>query len=138
MKALELFICAVLFLTTNSSCKKANTIENVGIVGKWQLKQVFDGYVNGGHFIWNGVSIENSHFLTFTQNGQYNKKENFNGNNQECTGTYNLQTPDHLEVNSSCNTTTEKMVISELTTTSLILDRSGIEGTIRFKYSASK
>lgn len=141
MKSSLLLIFVVHLLTTTSSCKKTEKIENVGIVGKWQLKEVYDGYVNGGTFRWNSVSFANAHSLLFTQNGLYEKKENISGNNQVCTGTYSLQTTNNLEVleiNSSCNTTIEKMFISELTTNSLIIDMSVIEGKIRYKYSASK
>lgn len=38
-----LFIFGALILTTISSCKKTESIKNAGIVGKWQLKEVFDG-----------------------------------------------------------------------------------------------
>ncbi|NNV54116.1 hypothetical protein [Limnovirga soli] len=133
-----LFIFAMLAITTIASCKKADIIENVGIVGKWQLIEVFNGYANGGDFTWSPVSIDNAHTITFTQNGEYNKKENLNGNNQECIGTYSFQTSNNLEVNSNCNTITEKMFVSELSTNSLILDQSVIEGKIRYKYSASR
>lgn len=138
MKSTLLYIFTVLILTTASSCKKTERIENVGIVGKWQLKEVFDAYVNGGNFTWNSVLIDDSHTLTFTKDRHYVRKENINGNYQDCNGTYNLQTSNMLEVNSSCNTATEKMFISELTPHSLIIDRSGIEGKLRYKYSASK
>jgi hypothetical protein len=133
-----IFIFTVLTVATISSCKKADIIENVGIVGKWQLKEVFDGYANGGNFMWSSVSNDNSHTLTFKQNGQYNKKDNLNGNSQECIGTYNFQSSNNLAVNSNCNTMTERMFVSELTTNSLILDQSGIEGKTRYKYSASR
>lgn len=138
MKLRSLLIFIALILTTILSCKKTNNIENVGLIGKWQLKEVFNGYANGGDYKWNIVAVDNSHTLTFGQNGQYILKENVNGNNQECIGTYSLQTSNNLEVNSNCSMLTEKMFISELTANSLILDREGIEGKIRYKYSASK
>ena len=133
-----LFIFAALLLTTISSCKKTESGKNAGIVGKWQLKEVFDGYANGGHFQWNNVSNDDSHSLEFADNGQFFRKENKNGNFQECTGTYQLQTDNNLEINSNCSTTIEEMKVSELTATILIINRQGIEGTIRYKYSATK
>ena len=133
-----LFILAALILAAISSCKKTETIENVGIIGKWQLKEIFDGYVNGGHFQWNNVSKDNSHFLKFEDNGQFFRKENKNGNFQECTGTYHLDTNNNLEINSNCSTTAEEMKVSELTATILIINIQVIEGTIRYKYSAIK
>lgn len=120
---------------TFSSCKKDT---NNGLLGKWKLIEVYDGYGNGGNFKWNTVSTDNSHTLDFTNNGQYFRKENKNGNNQDCSGTYLLQSDNTLEINSNCNTVTEKMKISELSSVLLIIDRQVIEGKIRYKYSATK
>jgi hypothetical protein len=61
-----LYIFAMLAITTIASCKKADIIEKVGIVGKWQLIEVFNGYANGGDFTWSPVSIDNAHTITFT------------------------------------------------------------------------
>jgi hypothetical protein len=135
---LWLFILAALIFAAISSCKKTESIENVGLVGKWQLKEVFDGYANGGHFQWNNVSKDDSHSLEFAANGQFFRKENKNGNFQECTGTYQFQTDNNLEINSICSTTIEEMKVNELTSTILIINRQGREGTIRYKYSAIK
>ena len=138
MKLYLIFIFVAFSLTTISSCKKTDNIENAGIIGKWELKEMYNGYANGGNYSWNTVSVDNSHTLTFRQNGEYYLKQNVNGNNQECFGTYILQPSNNLEITSSCNSLTEKGFISELTPTLLILDRSGIERVIRYKYSASK
>ena len=100
--------------------------------------EVVDGYANGGSFKWNNISNENSHTLEFSDNGQYLRQENLNGNNQQCIGTYILQSDNNLEINSNCNTVTEKMKISEISSTVLIIDRQVIEGKIRYKYSAAK
>ncbi|MFC4262650.1 hypothetical protein ACFOWM_07165 [Ferruginibacter yonginensis] len=127
------FLCLLLFVATFSSCKKDNV--NNGIIGKWKLIEVYDGYANGGNFQWNNISNDYSHSLEFSENGQYLRQENINGNNQQCIGTYILQTDNNLEINSNCNTAIEKMKISELTTTILIIDRQVIEGKIRYKYT---
>ena len=132
-----LFLISLL-LVTISSCKKATNIENSGLIGKWQLVEVFDGYANGGTFSWKNVSNDNSHMLTFTTNGQYIRKESLNGNFKECLGTFQVQPNSNIEVSSNCNTVVEKLIISELTSTTLIIDRQGIEGKIRYKYSATK
>jgi hypothetical protein len=118
-----------------SSCKKDT---NKGLFGKWKLIEVYDGYANGGNFQWNTVSINNSHTLEFTSNGEYFRKENQNGNNQACIGTYLVQSGNQLEINSNCNTVTEKMNITELSSVLLIIDRQVIEGKIRYKYAATK
>lgn len=137
MKNVIIRICtSVLLLTLFTACKKESTVQNNGIIGKWKFVAQYDGYANGGTFTWNSVSTENSNTLIFLQNGQYFKKENFNGNFQECFGTYSLYNSTSLEINSNCNLSTEKMTVSDLSETSLIIDRQGIEGIIRYKYVA--
>jgi len=138
MRVLFLFSISTLILLTISSCKKTELPKNAGIVGKWHLKEVFDGYVNGGNFQWHVVSIEGSHTLIFTEDNRYKKKENINNNNWECNGMYSLQNLTELEINSNCNTVTERVFISELTPVSMIIDRSGIEGKIRYRYQSLK
>ena len=129
------FLSLLFFIGVFSSCKKE---KNNGILGKWKLVEVYDGYANGGNFQWNNISNESSHTLEFSDNAQYIRQENINGNNQQCIGTYILQTDNNLEINSNCNTVTEKIKISEISSTVLIIDRQGIEGKIRYKYSAIK
>jgi len=132
-----LYLVSIILLTI-SSCKKADNIENIGLNGKWQLVEVFDGYVNGGNFSWKNVPNDDSHVLTFTANGQYIKRENKNGNFRECLGTFQIQSNDIIEINSNCNTVLENLIISELTNKILIIDRQVIEGKIRYKYSVTK
>lgn len=125
----------IAFTFAQWGCKKET---NNGILGKWKLVAVFDGYANGGNFKWTNVALENSHILDFRDNGQYLRQENINGNNQPCTGTFILQTDNNLEINSTCNTVTERMKISELSSTILIIDRQGFEGIVRYKYAPTK
>jgi hypothetical protein len=132
-----LYLISILLMTI-CSCKKTDKIENSGLNGKWQLVEIYDGYTNGGSFSWKYVSNDNSHILTFTVNGQYIRKENLNGNFRECLGTFQVQPNNIVEVNSNCNTVTENLIISEQTSTTLIIDRQGIEGKIRYKYSPTK
>ena len=129
-------ILTISLLTFITACKKDSADNAKMIIGKWKLIEVYDGYANGGNFMWNTVENSNSHVLTFSQNGQYNKKENFNS--QECIGTYVLLNSTNLEINTNCNTSTEKIAISELTNTTLIVDRQVIEGKIKYKYSSIK
>jgi hypothetical protein len=133
--SLLIFGTIILFLTT-ISCKKS--VENNGLIGNWKLVEQYNGYVNGGNFQWNSVPSANSHILSFTASGDYQRTETINGTQFNCAGTYLLQADNTLEINSSCNTVTEKAFVSELTSKVLIIDRSVIEGVIRYKYSASK
>ncbi len=129
------FIFLLSFIVLFSSCKKDS---NKGILGKWKLIEVYNGYANGGNFQWNNISNENSHTLNISDNGQYLRQENLGGNSQQCVGTYILQADNNLEINTNCNSVTEKMKISEVTSTVLIIDRQVIEGKIRYKYSTDK
>lgn len=125
------FLC----LVTVSSCKKSETFKNNGIIGKWLLTEVYDGYANGGSFKWNDVALANSHTLEFTPDGKYTRQENENGNFQKCYGTYEFNYS-NVVVNTFCEIVPDTLKISELKPTSLIIDRQGIEGTIRYKYKA--
>ena len=134
MKNQTIFIWTISLLTFITGCKKDSSDNARELIGKWKLVEVYNGYANGGNFMWNTVSDTDSHVLTFSQNGQYNKKENFNS--QECIGTYVLLNSTNLEVNTNCNTSIEKMIISELTNTTLIFDTQVREGKIKYKYSS--
>ena len=136
MRLYILTLGTIMILVAIVSCKK--TIENNGLIGDWKLIEQYDGYANGGNFQWNKISSDNSHTLTFTSDGKYTKKETTISNQNNCTGTYIFQSDNKLEINSTCNTVTERAFVSELTSRTLILDRSSIEGVIRYKYSSTK
>lgn len=123
-----------LFLLVTYSCRKS--VENNGLTGNWKLVEEYYGYVNGGNFQWNSIPHQYSHRLLFTTDGNYLKTEIINGTQVNCIGTYLLNTGNNLEISSDCNTVTEKVFISELTSKILIFDRSVREGVIRYKYSA--
>jgi hypothetical protein len=84
------------------------------------------------------ISVDNSHTVTFSQDGQYQMRSSKNAGYQQCTGTYLLQDAGKLKVNTDCNTTTQTFTVSELTPVSLIIDQPVIEGLIRYKYTAVK
>jgi hypothetical protein len=136
MKVRLLIFCTMVLFLTTVSCKKS--VQNNGLIGNWKLVEIYDGYLNGGNFQWNPVHSAYSHILSFTANGTYLKTEMINGTQFNCTGTYLLHANNMLEINSNCNTGTEKVFVSELTSKTLILNASGIEGVIRYKYLASK
>ena len=121
-----------------TSCdKEKEIVENQGPNGKWRLTEYYDGYANGGSFSWHAISLNNSHSLEFTTNGQYIKHPNSNST-QVCSGTFRLLSDSTLEINSNCQTITERAKITQLTNSILIIDYSVIEGTIRYKYTAEK
>ncbi|HUC82198.1 MAG TPA: hypothetical protein VMR70_14940 [Flavisolibacter sp.] len=121
------------------SCKKeGQAFENEGLHGKWRLTERFDGYGNGGGFKWHKVAFDNSHSLEFTASKSYTKRENISGSFQECTGTYQHLPDNTLEINSNCQTITERAKISELTSKKLIIDRQGREGIIRYQYTPER
>ena len=138
MKNTFTLILIISLMTFFTACKKETTVQNNDITGKWKFVEQYDGYANGGTFTWYSIPTDYSNTLTFSQNGQYSKKANSSGNFQECVGTYTISNSSSLEVNSNCNTSIEKMIITELTSTSLIIDRQGIEGKIRYKYLATQ
>lgn len=131
-------LIAIVVTLTVLSCNKAGEVENNGISGAWKLVEVFDGYANGGNFQWNAVAGIDSHTFLFAADGKFEQRENLKGDLRICKGSYTFQNGNMLEVTTSCNTTTAKMFVNELTATSLIIDRAGIEGTIRYKYKAVK
>ena len=133
MKSFYTLILMVALTTFVASCKKDS---NNKIVGKWKFVEQFDGYANGGTFRWYAIPTEYSHTLTLSKNGQYIRKENSSGNFEECIGTYVIINSTSLEFITNCNSGTEKTTISELTATSLIIDRQVFEGKIRYKYLA--
>ncbi len=137
MKRILIAAIPFLFLVVLSSCKKTEGIQNQGIVGNWLLTEVYDGYANGGSFKWNNVSLEDSHTLTFTPDGKFTRQENETGNFQKCSGTYEFLYS-KVVVSTFCEILPDTLTISELKPTSLIIDRQGIEGTIRYKYKATK
>lgn len=136
MRQYILTLATIMILIAIVSCKK--TVENNGLIGNWKLIEQYDGYANGGNFQWNKIPSENSHILSFTSDGRYRKDETSGTNQNNCIGTYVLQPDNKLEINSTCNTAIERALVSELTSKTLILDRSGIEGVIRYKYSSTK
>ena len=72
MKIIFLLSTLVL-LAVCTSCNKENVIKNNGIYGKWQYKEVYDGYFNGGNFTWTKITTDNSHTREFKNNGQFIK-----------------------------------------------------------------
>ena len=106
--------------------------------GKWKLVQMYNGYFNGGSFIWMNVSDNDSHTLEFINDSLYIKQENMTNSFQKCTGTYHMTSDSSLEIMTDCSTTTQGTKMSELNSNELIINQAVIEGIIRYKYKAVK
>lgn len=128
----------VYFAIVLFGCKKENAIENKSLYGRWRLTEVYDEYGSDGPNLWHSVSNEDTHYLEFTEDGQYKKLESSSNQFRQCSGTYQLLHDNKVAVNSSCETEIERMTISELTNDNLIIDRLGTEGVIRYKYKVDK
>ena len=137
MKRIFKLLLFVLSISTISlSCKKeTDTNESNGIVGTWKLIETFNGYANGGSFTWTPVSIDYVEQIQFNASNQYTKYTASQASVQNCVGTYLLKANRSLDINSNCNTTTETKEVTELTSTTLILNEQVREGYIRYKYS---
>jgi len=126
-KYINIFLFSILFF----SCEKET---NNTIYGKWELIEIFNGYVNGGDFKWIGVSKENSHIIELAANGGFIRTQNTNGNNLQCKGTYLLNSDSTLEINTNCNIVPERFKLTESSKNVIMLDMRVREGVIRFKY----
>lgn len=130
------YILGVLLITLClSACKKDEGFKNTGIIGNWQLTAIFDGYLNGGSNKWNKVAFEDSRTLSFTSDGKYAELQNGTGNGADCRGNYEFLYS-KVVVTTNCNIEPDTLNISELKPTTLIIDRPGIEGVIRYKFTA--
>ena len=118
------------------ACKKENVAVNNGLIGKWRLAEIYNGYVNGGTYTWQTVKDENAHSLLFAADGQYMKKQSSRDTFPQCAGIYRLVAVNRIDIESSCQTVTETLQISELEKRSLVIDYLVREGTIRYKYTA--
>jgi hypothetical protein len=126
----KLFSAIIGCLLLVSACKKQISIKNDSIHGNWRFVETYDGYI-GGSNTWQDVDQTNSHTLVFMNNGSY-AKQSTSGLN-DCKGTFILEAGT-LKINSNCNQGVETVKVSELNSTSLILDYQGREGIIRHRY----
>lgn len=117
-----------------ASCKKEAVPENRTIVGKWKLTQTNSSYVNGGDFLWRNTPSNYSKQIEFFASGNFEEQNNLGGSPQACTGSWRILTGNTLEKNSSCQTVTETLTISEQTSTVLVIDYHAIEGVYKEKY----
>jgi hypothetical protein len=132
MKLYKIFLMIYLVVSI-SSCKKQDFM-NPTLVGKWKLTEVFSGYSNGGDFAWH--HYPSYHEIIFKQNATFEESTISNNTTTTCNGSYSIQTPILLKINSSCQTIPIDFEITQQTSTTLIRDIHVIEGVIREKYIA--
>ena len=113
---------------------ESRTIENFP-VGKWKLKEIFDGYANGGTFTWNDVPNGYSEIIEFTYDLKYSESFYSFQHQKQCTGSYRILSDDLIEIESSCQTVVYQIRIDKVNQTTLVINRQGREGVIRFKYA---
>ena len=121
----------LLFTFILFSCRK-NEGFKTPLVGNWELSETFDGYANGGKFIWQPVPASAITKLSFSATNGYTS--DCPANNKTCIGTYLLKGSNAIEISSNCNYEALTYTITELTSKSLILDYQVREGVIREKY----
>lgn len=129
-----LLFAMVAFLFINTSCNKPDVACPDDLTGKWLLTEYYDGYVNGGHFVWNAVPLLYAHTLQFGPSVDYEKRDLSGG--EVCKGQYSYQPGNKLRVVTPCNIVEETMNVTYHNNNTLIIDRQVREGTIRYKYNA--
>lgn len=117
-----------------ASCAKSDNLSATVLQGKWELSETYNGYLNGGDFLWQNVAFENRHTIEMLVNGTLILKRNANGNNALCSGSYTVVDEVIVMFRSQCNAEVEKLKIMHLSSGSLVLERSVREGVIRYKY----
>lgn len=132
--SLRISLAVVMMLILGISCKKSQDFMNATLVGKWKLSEKYYGYYNGGDFKWHSYPYYQD--VVFKQNGDYEENKNDGVFSRKCVGSYYVQTPTFISINSSCNTSLIDYNITEQTSTTLIIDFQVHEGIIRYKYIA--
>jgi len=134
MKQIRQIFFVVFIAIIIQNCKKdTEIIKNQGIIGKWKLSEQYDGYVNGGTFIWHNVSRNT--VIEFTIENKYKR---YADNQLTCQGTFVHLSDNQIEVTTSCTTNISTLKYSELTDTYIIFDYNVREGIVREKYIAIK
>lgn len=116
------------------SCRKGPAPDRKTLEGRWELSETFDPYGPPGSRTGSPAPAESRHTIEFGTGGQYARAEGAAGNFQRCFGTYRLIHQKDLVLYSTCAPPVESVTISELTGEELVIDRTGTEGVIRYKY----
>lgn len=134
MRARPLVFVFVIFSLFSSCRKSVYGTGNTGLIlGKWFLKEVYEGYTDGGDFQWHAVAPQQGQLLAFDSLRQFTLLENPASSNQQCFGTYSLNN-DVLSTYTSCNRDTIRYGVSQLSSNALVIDRQVQEGVIKYRY----
>lgn len=151
MKPSLLFLIIVIFFSLLYACNKSEPLQSIPVfpkkdtlvnkkylIGKWFYSENYQGYGNGGNFLWNPVEYRFSYTLKFAEDGKYTYQSNSPLGYPPCTGTYQWLAGDTLEKKSTtCINGYGDLGIrkvTQLSDTLLICDIAVIEGIVRFKY----
>lgn len=99
-----------------------------------EIKEIYNGYLHGGNFMWISVPNTYSEVIQFTSKGQYFENIDSKEVQRQCAGTYKLLPDSILQIESSCQTVLIHDKI-ELNQETLIINTQVIEGVIRKKYT---
>jgi hypothetical protein len=113
------------------SCKKENISNN--LVGRWQIQEVYNGYVNGGDFKWSAVPNEFKSSITFSSDGSFSQILPGTWSPNQCSGTYVLINENELSVSSTCTTIPYNIGV-DIDERVLIITRKVIEGEVKEKF----
>src|SRR5215217_3424950 len=84
VKACFKLIFNLLFILFFSSCKKENIANK--LAGKWQIQQVYNGYINGGDFKWSTIRDEYKSSLNLNSDGTFIEDLLNNWSPYQCSG----------------------------------------------------
>lgn len=131
MKTVSILSTALLLLLFFTSCKKENLSGK--IVGKWQIREVFNGYANGGDFQWSAVPAQYQTSLEFNASGGFIETYPAGWMPGQCTGTYSLLSEGEIQISSNCATIPYQL---EFAVSNRVLTISYLvrEGVIREKF----
>jgi hypothetical protein len=127
----RLIILLAVLATFATSCTKE---EEARITGTWEIREVYNGYNNGGNFQWNEVPAEYRTTISFYDNGSYTISQPQGAAPSTCSGDYQLHSDNRIQLQMSCFSSWDYSTISGLTPARLELSRDVTEGTIREKY----
>ena len=133
MNRLTLILFISIFLSISYACKKDDPAATT-IIGRWELREVYDSGQMNGDPQWQTISPEFRHVWEFQSEDNFIKIE-LRGNPlpDTCTGTYLLLSDSQLQYTSSCQVIINTVEIS-LTSQTLIFTYIGREGNVYEKY----
>jgi hypothetical protein len=114
------------------SCKR--NLTSPSIIGNWRSVECFVTDPNS-QSRWIKVTPEDLQEIEFASSGAYLETNRSDTSKIECSGTYTVVVENSIKISSNCQTEPYSLTISELSSSTLILDNIGREGVTRMKYS---